>query len=159
MKYKGVHRMKAYSIPKKMYDLVMYKVLKQPDDIIKETGIGTDYYNEWLSYRAVVLKHKNNPKKVYEWIKKHKYPVEKYKQRETTKHHWLIGKTKKRVGLLDKIADELNSMLEKTPSEFDIKRARTLTQRATVLTRGTDDLKYCKKYSERYFDYTPFTTA
>lgn len=148
-----------YSIPETLYNFIICKVLKQPDDIIKKTGIGTDYYNEWLSYRAVTLKHKNNPKKAYEWIKKRKYPVEKYKQRETTKHHRLIGKTKKRVRLLDKIVDELNSMLEESPSEFDIIRARTLTQRATVLTRGTDDLKYCKKYSERYFDYIPFTTA
>lgn len=146
-------------IPEKLYCFVVCKVLKQPDDKIKETGLGTDYYNEWLSYRAVVLKHKDDPEKAYEWIKKHKSPIEKYKQRETTKHHWLVGKTKKRVGLLDKIVDELNSMLEKAPSEFDMKRARTLTQRATVLTRGSDDLKYCKKHSELYFEHIPFTTA
>jgi len=146
------------TISEKLYDILLHKILKQPDDIIKETGIGTDYYNEWLSYRAVILKHQKEPKKAYEWIKKRKYPLDKYKQRETTKHHFLIGKTKKRVELLDKIADEINSMLE-THSKFNIKRARTLTQRATVLTRGTDDLKYCKKHSERYFDYTPFTTA
>ncbi len=67
-------------------------------------------------------------------------------------------KNKKSIKLLDKIVDEMNSILE-TPSKFDIKRASTLTQRATILTRGTDDLKYLKMHSECYTDYTPFTTA
>lgn len=78
-----------------LHDFVLYNLLKQPEDIIERTGIGTDYYNEWLSYRAVTIKHKNNPEKAYEWIKKHKYPIEKYKQRKTTKYHWLRKDAKK----------------------------------------------------------------
>lgn len=145
------------AIPKKLYDFVRCEVLKQPEVITQETGIGTDYYNEWLAYRAGTIKYKNDTQKAYEWLRKRKYPLEKYKQRETTKHHLLWGKTKKRVELLDKIVDKMNSILE-TYSKFDIKRAKTLTQRAMVLTRGSDDLKYCLGHSKHYRDIQ-FTTA
>lgn len=147
-----------HAIPELIHDVVMYKILKQPDTIIERTGICADYYNEWLSYRAVTIKHKEDPEIAYQWLKKHSYPLKKYKQRETSKHHWLTGKNKKNVKLLDKIVDELNYLLE-TPSNFDIKRAGTLAQRAMVLTRGTDDLKYQKIHSECHSDYICFTTA
>ena len=146
------------TIPELVHDFVLYNIFKQPDSVIARTGISADYYNEWISYRAGTIKHINNPEKAYEWLKKRNYPIKKYKQRETTKHHWITEKNRKTIGLLDKIVDEMNCML-KTYSKFDIKRARTLTQRAMVLTRGADDLKYLKTHSECYTDYLLFTTA
>lgn len=137
-------KMKTFhNASKQLYDFVFCKILKQPDTIVEKTGICADYYNEWLSYRAVTLKYQNDPEKAYQWLRKHSYPLKKYNQRETSKHHWLTGKTKKRVEMLDKIVDEFNCMLE-SPSKFDMKRARTLSQRASVLTRGVDDMKYVK---------------
>lgn len=147
-----------YAIPELVHDFVLYNILRQPDSVIERTGICVDYYNEWLSYRAILMKHKNNPEKAYQRIKKSHYPLKKYKQREITKHHWVTEKNKKSIKLLDKIVDEMNCMLE-TPSKFDIKRASTLTQRAMILTRGTDDSKYQKTHSECYRDYLCFTTV
>lgn len=134
-------------VSRQAYDFVFCKILRQPDTVIERTGICADYYNEWLSYSAVTLKHQNDPEKAYDWLREHHYPLKKYRQRETSRHHWLTGKTKRRVEMLDKIVDKFNFMLE-TKSNFDIKRAKTLAQRAVVLTRGADDLKYAKLHLE-----------
>lgn len=135
------------NISKQAYDFIFCKILRQPDTIVEKTGICADYYNEWLSYSAVTLKYQNDPKIAYQWLREHSYPLKKYKQRETSRHHWLTGKTKRRVEMLDKIVDEFNFMLE-SQSKFDMKRVRTLAQRAVVLTRGADDLKYVKLHLE-----------
>ena len=131
---------------------------------VEKTGINSDYANEFMSCRAILIKYKgnNDSKKVYEKIKKY-YPhsfmkytqrgkykavqkseeqfgykdriINAFKRYKQKKAYGVTRKNQRQVMYLDRIVDELNGMLEDS-SKFNRDRAMTLTDRAYVLIYG-----------------------
>jgi len=135
--------------------------------VSEKTGVNSDYSNEFISCKAILIKYEENSKKIYEKMKEY-YPrsfmkytqrgkyraaqksegqfgyqdiiinaFRRYKQR---KAYSVTRKNKRQVKYLDRIVDELNGMLE-NPSKFSYGRTRTLTDRAYVLIYGEKNEK------------------
>lgn len=115
--------------------------------IIKKTGINSDYANEFITCRCLAKKYMEEPETAYEHIKDYQKHFKKYTEREPGKKYIPTKKNKKQLIFLDRIVDELNSMLE-DPKTFDCKRVETLAERAFVLIYGEREEDYQKRVKE-----------
>ncbi|MDP2907605.1 MAG: hypothetical protein Q8O03_06705 [Nanoarchaeota archaeon] len=118
---------------------------------IKRTGINPDYINDWvITYKCITTKYEQDPEKAYDKLKR-TCPFKKYTERTPQEEYKITEKNEKQVKLLDKIADELNHMLE-DQSKFDCKRIKTLTNRTLTLIYGENEKNHLRYHDKEYIN-------
>ncbi|MBM3200612.1 hypothetical protein FJZ53_06755 [Candidatus Woesearchaeota archaeon] len=124
---------------------------KKPENVIDRTGVSQDYWNEFHRLEHYVRDHKD---KVCPWVEQGK--LKKYTERfKSDEYEDVVNdKNYKRVGVLDKIVKEINTMGRN--NKCDIPRVKLLLKRAYYLVHGKkepegDETKksYCTEEREK----------